>query len=74
VISEDTLHYVHAHPVEALPAGAVEPRGGPVLTFKALLPKPGRYRMWTQLKRRGVISTVCFTVEAMSPTALNAAR
>src|SRR5437773_4544382 len=31
VISDDTLHYVHAHPVEPLPARAVEPRGGPVL-------------------------------------------
>jgi hypothetical protein len=77
VISEDTLHYVHAHPVEMLPAGVAEPRGGPVLTFKALLPKPGRYRMWTQLKRRGVLSTVSFTVEASgtsSPAALNEAR
>ncbi|HEY2942191.1 MAG TPA: heavy metal-binding domain-containing protein [Vicinamibacteria bacterium] len=67
VMSEDTLHYVHAHPVEALPAGVVDPRGGPDLTFKALLPRPGRYRIWTQLKRAGVVSTVSFTVEAASP-------
>jgi hypothetical protein len=67
VMSEDTLHYVHAHPVEGLPAGAAEPRGGPDLTFKALLPRPGRYRIWTQLKRAGAVSTVSFTVEAASP-------
>jgi hypothetical protein len=67
VMSEDTLHYVHAHPTEALPEGVAEPRGGPDLTFKALLPRPGRYRIWTQLKRAGVVSTVSFTVEAASP-------
>jgi hypothetical protein len=67
VMSEDTLHYVHAHPVEALPAGVNDPRGGPDLTFKALLPRPGRYRIWTQLKRAGVVSTVSFTIAAAAP-------
>jgi hypothetical protein len=67
VISEDTLHYVHAHPLE-VPDKGVTARGGPDLTFKAMLPKPGRYRVWTQLKRRGVVSTVSFTVTAASPT------
>ena len=68
VLSEDTLHYVHAHPLELLPddRGA---RGGPDLTFKALLPRPGRYRLWTQLKRGGVVSTVAFTVDVTSPSA-----
>ena len=37
------------------------------LTFKALLPKPGRYRLWTQLRRGDVVSTVRFTVTATSP-------
>lgn len=68
VMSEDTLHYVHAHPVEALPAGEARPRGGPEITFKALLPKPGRYRIWVQLQRAGNVTTVPFTVEAVSPT------
>jgi Heavy metal binding domain len=66
VLSEDTLHYVHAHPVERLAADA-EARGGPDLTFKALLPKPGRYRIWVQVKRAGVVSTLPFTVEVASP-------
>jgi hypothetical protein len=68
VLSEDTLHYVHAHPVELLPDGGAQARGGPELTFKALLPRPGRYRVWTQLKRRGVVSTVAFTVDVKSPS------
>jgi len=67
VLSEDTIHYVHAHPVESLPDGRLPAAGGPDLTFKAMLPKPGRYRLWTQLKRRGVVSTVSFTVAAASP-------
>ena len=68
VLSEDTMEYVHAHPVELLPDRIEDAAGGPDLTFKALLPKPGRYRLWTQLKRGGVVSTVRFTVTATSPT------
>jgi Heavy metal binding domain len=69
VLSEDTMEYVHAHPVELLPENTETAAGGPDLTFKALLPKPGRYRLWTQLKRGGVVSTVRFTVTATSPAA-----
>jgi hypothetical protein len=70
VMSADTMHYVHAHPVELLPHVGAEavPPGGPSLTFKALLPKPGPYRIWTQIKRRGQVSTIPFTVNADSPT------
>jgi hypothetical protein len=69
VMSEDTVNYVHAHPVELLPhTGADEvPPGGPSLTFKALLPKAGNYRVWTQIKRRGQVSTVPFTISVGSP-------
>jgi hypothetical protein len=69
VMSEDTLHYVHAHPIEQLPPAGAS-RGGPDLTFKALLPKPGRYRIWAQVSRAGLVSTLPFTVEAASPAAL----
>lgn len=69
VLSEDTLHYVHAHPLELLPEAGQPAHGGPDLTFKALLPRAGRYRVWTQLKRRGVVSTVAFTVDVQSPVA-----
>ena len=67
VMSEDTENFVHAHPMEMLPEGVVG-GGGPNLTFKALLPKPGIYRIWTQIRRRGHVSTVVFTVNAASPT------
>jgi hypothetical protein len=67
VMSEDTENFVHAHPMEMLPENVVG-GGGPNLTFKALLPKPGNYRVWTQIKRRGQVSTVMFTVNAASPT------
>lgn len=67
IMSEDTLDFVHAHPLELLPDGAASAAGGPTLTFKALLPKPGNYRIWTQLKRRGQVSTVVFTVQVASP-------
>jgi hypothetical protein len=67
VLSEDTMEYVHAHPVELLPEKIETAAGGPDLTFKALLPKPGRYRLWTQLKRGGVVTTARFTVTAASP-------
>ena len=62
VVSEDTNHVVHAHPLESLPHGIHGKRGGPELTFKALLPVAGHYRIWTQIKRAGEISTAVFTV------------
>ena len=68
IMSEDSLHFVHAHPVELLPEEPTA-RGGPDLTFKALLPQPGRYRIWTQIKRGGVVSTAMFTVTVASPSA-----
>ena len=67
VLSEDALEYVHAHPIEYLPPEAVDPRAGPDLTFDALFPRPGRYRVWTQFKRGDEVSTVSFTVEAVPP-------
>ena len=66
ILSEDTLDYIHAHPVEQLPENVATAAGGPDLTFKALLPRAGRYRLWTQLKRGGVVTTVPFTVTVAS--------
>lgn len=69
VLSEDALEYVHAHPIEYLPATAAAPKAGPEITFDALFPKPGRYRIWTQFQRRGEVSTASFTVEAVAAQA-----
>jgi hypothetical protein len=66
VLSEDALEYVHAHPLEYLPVDVADAKGGPVVTFDATFPKPGRYRLWTQFKRRGAVSTSSFTVEAVA--------
>lgn len=70
VLSEDAVEYVHAHPIEYLPMDKPELKGGPTVTFDALFPKPGRYRVWTQFKRRGVVSTTWFTVEAVAEPAV----
>lgn len=67
LISEDTRHVVHAHPSEHVREGPGAKGGGPELTFKATLPEPGNYRIWTQIKRGVEVSTAVFTV-AVAPT------
>jgi hypothetical protein len=67
IVSEDLARVIHAHPVEMLPDGRPSGRGGPTLTFKAALPEPGTYRIWTQIKRNGQIATAVFTVSAAPP-------
>lgn len=64
ILSEDTEDYVHAHPEGKAVGG-----GGPSLTFHALFPRAGRYRVWTQFKRAGVISTTVYTVAVNGPSA-----
>lgn len=79
IMSEDMMDYVHSHPLEIedfdpeigprpfmLPAG-VDPetlRGGPEVVFEGLIPRPGRYRAWTQFRRHDRVHTVAFTFEA----------
>jgi hypothetical protein len=58
------MHYVHAHPVEHGPHGASSARGGPVLTFEAMFPATGNYRVWMQFKRGGTLATSRFDVSA----------
>ena len=68
LISEDTSHVIHAHPAEHVRDGRDSKGGGPELTFKAILPEPGNYRIWTQIKRGGDVSTAVFTVAVAPPT------
>jgi hypothetical protein len=69
LLSEDTLHPIHAHALEPLAAGETrDVKGGPELNFRGLLPRPGRYRVWTELRRGGVNTAVAFTIDAASPT------
>jgi len=77
IMSEDMVDYVHSHPLDILardnddggppqfmiPPGAdlEKLRGGPDVTFEGLMPKPGRYRAWTQFRRNDKVYTFAFT-------------
>ena len=68
---------VHAHPLDIVPGSdednpvfVIPPgadleklRGGPEVTFDGLMPKPGRYRAWTQFRRSDRIYTFVSTFE-----------
>jgi hypothetical protein len=65
ILSQDQTDYVHSHPEEQVPTGEerARARGGPDVTFEALMPRPGVYRIWTQFLRGGAIATVTFTIK-----------
>ena len=66
ILSEDQSDYVHSHPVETVPADVerAKLRGGPTVTFEALFPRPGNYKIWTQFLRGNAVVTVSFNVQA----------
>ncbi len=71
--------YVHSHPLDIIaspdddggpprfliPPGAdlEKLRGGPDVTFEGLMPKPGRYRAWTQFRRHDKVHTFALTFD-----------
>jgi hypothetical protein len=63
IMSEDMVDYVHSHPLESMPqeANLEELRGGPDVTFEGLMPRPGRYRAWTQFRRHDKLYTFTYT-------------
>jgi len=77
IMSEDMAEYVHSHPLDILakpdddggpPVFVIPPgadleklRGGPDVTFEGLMPKPGRYRAWTQFRRHDTLHTIAVT-------------
>jgi len=63
IMSEDMVDYVHSHPIEQMlpEANLEELRGGPDVTFEGLMPRPGRYRAWTQFRRHDKIYTFAYT-------------
>jgi hypothetical protein len=83
IMSEDMAEYVHSHPLDILampdddggpPTFLIPPdadletlRGGPDVTFEGLMPKPGRYRAWTQFRRNDKLHTFAFTFNVVSP-------
>lgn len=84
IMSEDMADYVHSHPLDILavpdddggpPQFVIPPgadleklRGGPDVAFEGLMPKPGRYRAWTQFRRNGKLYTFAFTFNAVAAT------
>ena len=83
IMSEDMVDYVHSHPLDivagtndddstpqfVIPLGAdLETlRGGPEVTFDGLMPRPGRYRAWTQFRRNDKVHTFTTTFEVAAP-------
>lgn len=82
IMSEDMLDYVHAHPLDILssadddsvPQFVIPPgadleklRGGPQVIFDGLMPKPGRYRAWTQFRRNNKLYTFTSTFNVVDP-------
>ena len=77
IMSEDMVDYVHSHPIDISASDENGPkqfmlppdadleklRGGPDVTFEGLMPKPGRYRAWTQFRRNGKLYTFATTFE-----------
>jgi hypothetical protein len=82
IMSEDMAEYVHSHPLDILaqpdddggpPVFLIPPdadleklRGGPEVTFEGLMPKPGRYRAWTQFRRHDTLHTFAFTFNVVA--------
>jgi hypothetical protein len=81
IMSEDMVDYVHTHPLDILASGDDDSmprflsppgadleklRGGPQVTFDGLMPKPGRYRAWTQFRRNNTLHTFTTTFEVAS--------
>jgi hypothetical protein len=64
MLSEDASDYIHSHPTETIPDGADRTRvfGGSDVSFDAFLPRPGRYRVWSQFQRQGKLITITFTI------------
>ena len=56
------LAYLHVHPDGTPDDGTTEP--GPDVVFYAEVPSPGRYQLYLDFKRGGVVRTAAFTVTA----------
>ncbi len=64
ILSEDLAEPVHSHPEVQIDFDKpiTEQHGGPDLTFDALFPAPGNYRIWAQFLRGQQVFTVAFDV------------
>jgi hypothetical protein len=55
-------------PMHAGHSGHEEFRGGPQVTFDGLMPRPGRYRAFTQFRWRDALRTFAFTFDVVGTT------
>ncbi len=65
ILSEDLQDYVHSHPSEGAD-DISKGFGGPRVTFEGYMPRPGRYRAWTQFLRKDRLTTLTFTFSVLS--------
>ncbi len=66
ILSEDLVDAVHSHPSEWRDGDPSRSSGGPKVTFEGYMPRPGRYRSWTQFLRNGELTTVSFTFSVLT--------
>lgn len=81
ILSEDLVDYVHSHPLDLttrseesgpmlyMAPHGVDPaslRGGPQVTFDGLMPRPGRFRAFTQFRRHDELHTFTFTFDVVA--------
>ncbi len=57
VLGQDLVTMAHSHP-EGMDKG-------PTVTFMAIFPKPGKYKLWAQFQRAGAIITTFDVIEVM---------
>ncbi len=63
-LSEDSLEFVQVHQLDYIAPDQIDPQGGPATKYDVTFPRPGRYRIWQEFKRHGVVWTTAFTVDA----------
>ena len=71
IMSEDGQDYVHSHPQTSIrrngPAKLMAP---PAILFDSFFPRPGRYRIWSQIQRHKKVTTVSFDLDVARLDAL----
>ncbi|HEY6476001.1 MAG TPA: DUF2231 domain-containing protein [Polyangia bacterium] len=65
-VSQDSNTFLHCHPEELAPPDPTA-RGGPDIPFATFFPRPGRYKLWIQFKRRERVNVVSYVVDVGSP-------
>lgn len=60
------LAYLHVHPEGHPGDGTTKP--GPAITFAATAPSAGDYRLYLDVKHRGVVRTLALTVRGVEPS------